>query len=122
MRLFRPLSHAHLIVEPQTLLAVAEVADTRWNRLVGLLGRQSLAPGTALVLDPCSLVHTWFMSFAIDLVFLDRESRVVRCVSHVAPFRIAWGGWRAHTTVELPAGTLDSTPVSQGSRVRIEPI
>jgi uncharacterized membrane protein (UPF0127 family) len=103
-------------------LALAEVADTAASRSHGLLGRDGLAPGDGLILDPCRLIHTFFMRFAIDVVFFDRHHRVTRVAREVRPFRFAWGGWSARVTLELPAGTLARIPVGSGAQLRFEPI
>jgi uncharacterized membrane protein (UPF0127 family) len=102
-------------------LALAETADTAASRSHGLLGRDSLAPGDGLILDPCRLIHTFFMRFAIDVVFFDRQQRVTRVARDVRPFRFAWGGWSARVTLELPAGTLTRIPVAPGAQLRLEP-
>lgn len=113
---------ARIVAEPPgARLAVAEIAETRVSRMVGLLGRSSLAAGDGLVIEPCSMVHTWFMRFPIDVLFIDADGRVVRAVDALGPFGMAWGGWHARTTIELPAGTLRSAGVMPGARVRIEP-
>ncbi len=102
-------------------LAQAELADTALRRMKGLLGRDGLAEGSGLVLTPCNSVHTWFMRFAIDVLFLDRAGMVLHAVRSMRPFRLAWGGFRARTTIELPAGTLDAIGVRPGALIRIEP-
>lgn len=102
-------------------LAAAELADTPWRRTVGLLGRSGLAGGEALVLDPCYSVHTWFMRFPIDVVFIDTEGEVVRVRDRVAPFRFVWGGRRARATIELASGEACRAGLHAGIRVRIEP-
>ena len=105
------------------LLATAEVADTAQSRTKGLLGRDSLPAGEGLILEPCRLIHTFMMRFAIDVVFYDRGLRVTRAVSDVRPSRFAWGGWRARTTLELPAGTLAAGgfALEPGTLLRLEP-
>jgi uncharacterized membrane protein (UPF0127 family) len=102
-------------------LAHAELADTALRRMKGLLGRDGLAEGAGLVLTPCNSVHTWFMRFAIDVVFLDGAGTVLRAVRSMRPFQLAWGGFRARTTIELPAGTLETIDVRPGAQIRIEP-
>jgi len=66
-----------------TMLATRlEVADSASHRSKGLLGRTELEPGHGLWIVPCESVHTFFMKFAIDLVYLDRKNRaseVLRC-------------------------------------------
>ena len=102
-------------------VADADLADTALPRMIGLLGRNGLAPGDGLVLTPCNSIHTCFMRFAIDVVFLDRAGTVLRAVASLPPFRYAWGGLRAKTTIELPAGSLDILDIRPGAQIRIEP-
>jgi uncharacterized protein len=101
-------------------LARARVADTPVARMVGLLGRRGLARGDGLVLQPCRSVHTWFMRFAIDVLFLDRDLVALRAVDTLRPFRLASGGRRARLAIELPAGTLRAAGVAAGQRIRLE--
>ena len=70
-----------MIAESNRLLATAEVADTPQSRMTGLLGRDGLPPGQGLILEPCRLIHTFMMRFAIDVVFYDRAHRVTRAVA-----------------------------------------
>lgn len=94
-------------------------ADNPLTRIVGLLGRRSLAPGEGIWFEPASSIHTAFMRFAIDVIFLDREGVVLRCVPVMRPFRVAvQRGARA--AVELPAGTIERCGVSAGDRLRME--
>jgi uncharacterized membrane protein (UPF0127 family) len=79
------------------------VADSPGSRLRGLLGRSALRPGEGLLLRPASAIHTCFMRFPIDAVFLDRELRVVRIADDVRPWRAA-ARRGAHAVLELPAG------------------
>ena len=99
----------------------AEVANTFGSRLVGLLGRDGLAPGTGLVLQPSNSIHTLFMRFPIDVIFLDDHHRIVATAARVRPYRVAWGGWKARTAVELPAGTIEQFDLPVGSPIRLVP-
>lgn len=99
----------------------AEMANTFSSRLIGLLGRDSLAPGSALVLKPSGLIHTAFMRFPIDVIFLDGRQRVVATAAHLQPFRIAWGGWHARMAVELPAGTIEHFELPIGATLQFVP-
>jgi uncharacterized membrane protein (UPF0127 family) len=72
-------------------------------RLVGLLGQRALPLNQALLITPCNNVHTFFMRFAIDVVFLDRAGMVLAIVPHLGPWRIA-AARRAHACLELAAG------------------
>ena len=97
-----------------------EIADTRSSRRRGLLGRDCLEASSALVISPCFSVHTAFMRFAIDVVFVDRNGTVVKIVRDLAPWRIA-AAWRAHRVIELPAGELRTCDVRVGDRLYLEP-
>ena len=88
--------------------------------MVGLLGRRRLDPGEGLLIDPCSTVHTAFMRFSIDLVYLDRDRRVVKVVPDLRPFRAsaAFGG--ARSVVELPVGVIERTGTQPGDELDFE--
>src|ERR1700704_4713958 len=111
------------IVNERTSAVVAsavELADTRAARNRGLLGRDRLEPGSALVISPCLAVHTAFMRFAIDVVFLDRDGRVLKVVRDLQPWRVALAP-RAHAVIELAGGRLESREVSVGDRFYLAP-
>ena len=93
----------------KTVLAQsADVADTSEKRRTGLLKMERLEPGAGLWIVPCESVHTFFMKFPIDLVYLDKK-RKVRKVRHAVP------AWRlsacltAHSILELPAGVAEKS-------------
>lgn len=111
-----------VLADTNRLLAVADVADTAQERMVGLLGRDGLPPGHGLILEPCRLIHTFAMRFAIDVVFFDRQHRVTRVAANVRPSRFAWGGLRARVTLELPAGTTSAEALPRGTRLRLDPV
>jgi uncharacterized membrane protein (UPF0127 family) len=107
------------LLTDRTFSAVAtevEVARTREARRRGLLGRDSLDPGAALMLSPCAAIHTAFMRFAIDVAFLSRDGRVVRVVHDLQPWRIAIAV-KAHSVIEFPAGALQQHRVEVGDRL-----
>ena len=85
----------------------------------GLLDRTALDPSTALVLAPCLMIHTAFMRFPIDVIFVDRAGRVVRIVQDLGPWRIA-ASFGAHATVELAAGAVVSHDVVVGDFLYLE--
>ena len=101
----------------QSVLATAlEVAASGEKRRKGLLGRAGLAPGEGLWILPCESVHTFFMRFPMDAVFLDKELRVRRVVEGVKPFRFAWSRG-ARSVVELPAGEAGRVGVVEGMQL-----
>ena len=79
----------------------ARVARTFSERAKGLIGTKSLPDGEGMLILHCNAVHTFFMSFPIDVTFLDRQDRVVKVVRGVKPWRpLVWGGWRASKALE----------------------
>lgn len=91
-----------------------------WGRAVGLLGRSSLRPGEALILQPCTSIHTAFMRFPIDVVYVDRSDRVAKVCPNVKPFRISGILRGGHTVLELPSGTLADSATAVGDQLSIE--
>ncbi|MFN2463636.1 MAG: DUF192 domain-containing protein [Candidatus Dormibacteria bacterium] len=96
-----------------------EIAKTSWSRFVGLMGRHEFPPGSGLWIEPCNSIHMFFMRFAIDVLFLDREGRVKRVMLGLRPWRVSPIVFGARTTVELPAGTLQDKSL-RGVRLRID--
>ena len=101
----------------ETLIPRLTLALRFHERLFGLMGRRPLGPEEALLLDPCRAIHTWFMRFPLDLIFLDADQRVVRLVRNVKPWRMASGGPRAVSVVELESGWLAPDAVRLGDRL-----
>ncbi len=96
----------------------AERARSFAERFRGLLGRDALGPGRALLIERCGAIHTVGMRFAIDAVFLDRGGRVVRIVRNVRPGRLmVWGGVRAARVVECETGCVDVEALRLGERL-----
>jgi len=83
-----------------------EKAQSLKARCVGLLGRKDLASGEALWLSPCAQVHTFFMAFPIDVLFLDREGKAVRLCENMVPWRVSPWVWKAAGCLEMKAGSL----------------
>lgn len=103
-----------------TLAAQLEVAGSGATRRKGLLGRQALPPGAGLWIVPCESVHTFFMRFAIDLVYLDRSNRIRKVRHAVGPWRLS-ACLTAHSVLELPAGTITASCTEPGDFVEFAP-
>ncbi|MFL5930030.1 MAG: DUF192 domain-containing protein [Gaiellaceae bacterium] len=93
------------------------VAATPFTRMRGLLGRSSLPSGQGILLRPAASVHTFFMRFSIDVVFLDAELRVVAIAADLRPWRAA-GKRGARAVVELPAGECERRGLEVGDQLR----
>jgi uncharacterized protein len=95
---------------------VRAAVDSR-SRRQGLLGRTSLED-EALIIAPCSAVHTFFMRIPLDVIFTDRLGLVMRCSARVRPWRLA-GTLTAFAAIELPAGTIERSRTVNGHRVEL---
>lgn len=82
------------------------LADRYLSRLRGLLGRKRLGDNDGLLLKRCSAVHTIGMRYSLDLVFMDKNGKVLKCQENVKPFRAA-SARGAYYTLELNHGVID---------------
>lgn len=83
-----------------------EEAKSFLERSKGLLGRSSLQKDTCLWIHKCSSVHTFFMKFNIDVLYVDKNLKVVKIERDLEPWKISWGGFRARSCFEFGAKTL----------------
>jgi uncharacterized membrane protein (UPF0127 family) len=114
----RSATTSTLCVEGQDtpLATVIETAFDSASRKKGLLGRTGLPDGTALVIAPCSAVHTFAMQFPIDVVFARRDGRIIKVRHAMKASRVA-GALSAFAVVELTAGAVDRASVRVGDRL-----
>ena len=97
----------------------AQLAGDGRHRRKGLLGRECLPDGEGLWIVPCEAVHTFWMRFPIDLVYLNRRHQVVKIRTDVRPWRLS-GSLRAHSVLELPAGTIRKSQTMPGDLLSLE--
>lgn len=100
------------------LASQLEVARNSAERTKGLLGRESLPAGGGLWISPCESVHTFWMRFPIDLVYVDRSLRVKKVRSAVGPWRLS-ACLSAHSVIELPAGVVQQTGTRPGDQLQV---
>lgn len=110
--------HGRILRGGDCLVEDAPAALCWWSRLRGLLFRPALAAdgGQALLIRPCGSVHTMGMRYALDVVFLDREGRVLAVREHVRPWRFCVGRG-AHAVVELHHGAARRLGIALGDRL-----
>ena len=94
------------------------IAQTPLTRTRGLLGRDHLPPGEGILLRPAGSIHTAFMRFPIDAVFVDRELQVLRIARELPPWRVA-AARGARAVLELPAGEADRRGLAVGARLEL---
>ena len=93
------------------------VARDPFTRMRGLLGRRNLPQGEGILLEPAGSIHTFFMRFPIDAVFLSRDNEVLKVSSRVRPWRTR-SCRRAYAVLELAAGEAERRGIAQGQRLR----
>jgi uncharacterized protein len=84
------------------------MADQFFDRLQGLMFKPSLESGKGLLITPCNSIHTFFMRFPIDVIFLDGNNGVVKIIKNLKPWRMTKIYFSSRKTLELPAG---QTPI-----------
>ena len=97
----------------------ADIADTSAKRRTGLLKHAGLAAGEGLWIVPCEAVHTFWMKFPIDVVFLDKKRKVLKIRPKMARWKMALC-LRAHSVLELPSGTCERTGTLRGDQLEFE--
>ena len=98
----------------------SDKASNPVTRGVGLIGRRGLPDGGGLIIQPCNSVVSFFMRFAIDVVFVSSESRVMHMIHAMPPWRTSKIVRGSKLVIELPAGVLSTTKTEIGDRINIE--
>jgi uncharacterized membrane protein (UPF0127 family) len=88
------------------------------SRKTGLLKHDSLADGEAMIIAPSNAVHTWFMRFDIDILFVRRDGRVVKTRAGVRPWRMS-GALRGFAVIEMRSGTLAERDAQPGDQLEL---
>ena len=94
-------------------------AESLYARMKGLLGRENLGAGEAMLIRPCKGIHTMLMRFSIDAAFLDRKNVVVAVRKNLPPNRMTRLYFKAASVLELPEGTLPATDTGVGDLLEI---
>lgn len=97
----------------------ADIADTSAKRRTGLLKHLKLESGEGLWIAPCEGIHTFGMKFPIDVLFLSKKKKVLKARANMARGRIALS-LRAHSVLELPAGTIEASGTCVGDQLEFE--
>ena len=83
-------------------------ATSLFHRVKGLMFQKEILDDDALLIEPCNSIHTCFMNFAIDVVFLNQENCVVHYIENLKPWRVSWIYFESKKVLELKAGTLNN--------------
>jgi uncharacterized membrane protein (UPF0127 family) len=116
---FNSMTTMHLrnITRATTVGARITMADTSLSRLVGLVGRRRLESGCGLLIRPSSGIHTFGMLFAIDVVALSKDLRVLKLWHRLEPFRMTSIHLKIHSMLELQAGQISSCQMEVGDQL-----
>ena len=93
------------------------IADTFFSRMIGLLNRQSLLQGEALVITRCQSIHMLFMRFAIDVIFVDKDNFVVGLVKRIKPFCCSRIFFNSNYVIEVLPGVIVQSNTSVGDKI-----
>ena len=102
------------------LLSQARAADTFWLRLRGLLGVSSLPKEAGLILIGEKSIHTFFMKFPIDVLYVDKNYKVIRADPNMVPYRLGPFVSQSAYIVEMPVGTITDTVTKVGDQLNFE--
>ena len=102
------------------LVSNGRVASNSLTRLRGLIGSKPLESGQGLLIVGCKSVHTHFMGFAIDVLYMDRDKRVAGMDRDLTPWRLGHTFAGSRHVIELPAGTLEASGTQAGDALSIE--
>ncbi len=93
------------------------LANSFVDRLIGLLGKQEFPKQTALWISKCSSIHTFFMKFSIDAIFVDKNLIVKKTIRNLKPWRLTLPGFRYDSVFEFQSGELND--VEKGDQLRV---
>jgi uncharacterized membrane protein (UPF0127 family) len=105
-----------------TIIATqVDLAGTFATRAAGLIPRPTLKENEGLLLTRCNSIHMFFMRFAIDAIFFDKDFKVVGLVRHIKPFRLSPLFFRAYYCLEVTCGTIDRSQTKLQDILEVRP-
>lgn len=110
-----PVSNAQVVLSQDNI----KVARSFIQRLIGLMGSSKLRENGGLLIVPCNSVHTFFMRYAIDVVFLSEKHTVLKVIHNMKPWRVSPVVWKSHSVLELPSGGAKQLGLTCGVVLRI---
>jgi hypothetical protein len=105
--------------QKQVIISDLQIANTMWTRGKGLLGTKDLASDKGMWLNPGNSIHTFFMSYAIDCVFVDAEMRIKALKPNVVPGKMIWPIWGAKSVIEVKAGMIEKLNLKIGDQLHV---
>lgn len=108
------------ITKKNTIAGEGALADNFYTRLKGLIGKKTLAVDGAVCIKPCKSVHTFFMRFSIDVIFIDENGLVCEIVRNIKPYRVSKYVLKAKYVIEILSGNAQKLKIELGDRIEIE--
>ncbi|MGJ9457690.1 DUF192 domain-containing protein [Oceanobacillus sp. CF4.6] len=102
----------------QVIAGKVKGAYTFWPRFKGLMLTKSMPENTGLHISPCPSIHTFFMKYSIDILYLNKENEIVGIEENLEPGKIGKRFSGAYSVIEFPAGTIKDTPTFSGQAVK----
>jgi uncharacterized membrane protein (UPF0127 family) len=103
----------------RTVATDVRVADSFIKRLRGLIGSRPLKQGEGLLIIPSNSIHTHFMGFPIDVLFVDQDQKIVAIQHELSPWRLGQTHKQARFVIELPAGTAAQSGTQPGDQLQV---
>lgn len=101
------------------LIPNLRIAQSLWSRIRGLIAYPELEPNQALWIPQCRSIHTCFMQYSIDCVFVSSEGRVVRVLPRISPWRMTGIQWGATAVIEMRSGQSESLRIRLGEVLHV---
>jgi uncharacterized protein len=115
MRLFRIMDDGSVFL----LFGNVKTADSFFRKLFGLVFSAPLKEGEGLLIDSCSSIHTFWMRYPIDVLFLDSNNRVIKLFEDLKPFRVTPFIKGVAKTIELKSGTVKACSINTGDCLKL---
>jgi uncharacterized membrane protein (UPF0127 family) len=102
------------------LLEKMEIANTLLTRMKGLIGKETIEKDYGLWIKKCNSIHTFLMNFPIDVIFVDKNLKVKKCLQKVGPNKIVWPIFGASSVIELKSGFLSEHKTQIGDQLHVD--
>lgn len=97
-----------------------KVAENFFTRSIGLLSKKSLSGNEGLIIKPCCSIHTFFMKFDIDVLFVNKQNKIIALYENVKPWRILPIHLRSYYVIELPSGSIMNKNIQKNDIVALK--
>ena len=109
--------HVKNVTQNTSLMTEGRVADTFFTRLQGLLGSKPLQSGEGLVLEGVKSIHTLFMTFPIDVIYVNPSLQVIKTEENMVPYKLGGYVRQAAYVLEMPIGTIEASKTQSGHQL-----